>query len=203
MSFDTGKLDASELFHLAFEAANRDDHAQAISCLKAAAAMEQPAETLAKTTFFLASEYAQIGMFDRAEEHMEKAVALDTSLHIAQFQLGLLHLTSGRAQQARESWARLALLDENAPEFFLKHFKQGLEALADDDFSGCRYWIGLGMASNQTNPALNADMQKVLDALPAADSITTPMAKSAEEDKDKQADQQHLFLSAYRDREIH
>ncbi|HEX5126409.1 MAG TPA: hypothetical protein VFW00_06690, partial [Rhodocyclaceae bacterium] len=117
----------------------------------------------------------------------------------AHFQLGLLHLTSGRVMEAREAWMPLALLEEVHPEYYLKLFKQGLEALADDDFPACRKWLNQGMERNKANLPLNGDMQKMLNALPPAESDATAPAKADEAVKAED----HLFLSAYRNRNTH
>lgn len=200
MTFDPVKFDADELLHLAIEAANRDDHGQAISYLKAAQEKNLPAAEFGKLTYFLGAEYAQIGLYDRAVEAMQAAVDADPSLHTARFQLGLLHLTSGRAAAAREAWVELALLDEDHPEHYLNAFRSGLEALADDDFANCRKSLNLGIQLNLANPALNGDMQKMLDALPSMD-VATLAAPTSGEAESKPED--HLFLSAYRSRETH
>jgi tetratricopeptide (TPR) repeat protein len=199
MSFDPQNFDGPELLHLAIDAANRDDHGQAISYLKAAQEKKLPSDEYAKLTYFLGAEYAQIGMYDRAVEAMQQAVDADPLLHTARFQLGLLHLTSGRAVDAREAWAQLTLLDAGHPEHYLNLFRQGLEALADDDFAGCRKWLNLGMQANQANPALNVDMQKMLEALPPQEVSDTEPSPDAADSKPED----HLFLSAYRSREAH
>jgi tetratricopeptide (TPR) repeat protein len=199
MSFDPQNFDGTELLHLAIDAANRDDHGQAITYLKAAQEKKLPSDEYAKLSYFLGAEYAQIGMYDRAVEAMQLAVDADPRLHTACFQLGLLHLTSGRAMAAREAWTQLALLEVGHPEHYLNLFKQGLEALADDDFGNCRKWLNLGMQNNQANPALNVDMQKMLDALPPED---VRAAEPAPDDANSKPED-HLFLSAYRSRDTH
>ncbi|HEX5126166.1 MAG TPA: hypothetical protein VFW00_05460, partial [Rhodocyclaceae bacterium] len=77
MSFDPEKFDGPELLHLAIDAANRDDHGQAITYLKAAQEKKLSSVDYAKLTYFLGAEYAQIGMYDRAVEAMKSAVGAD------------------------------------------------------------------------------------------------------------------------------
>jgi tetratricopeptide (TPR) repeat protein len=203
MSFDPQNVDGPELLHLAIDAANRDDHGQAITYLKAAQEKKLPLDEYAKLTYFLGAEYAQIGMYDRAVEAMQLAVDADPLLHTARFQLGLLHLTSGRAVEARDAWTQLTLLEAGHPEHYLNLFRQGLEALAADDFDDCRKWLNLGMQSNQTNLALNVDMQKMLDALPPEDATREASSTELAPDDTDSKPEDHLFLSAYRSRETH
>jgi len=202
MAIDTDKLDADELLHLAIEAANRDDHARAITYLKSIQADHSSSPNYAGALFFLGSEYAQIGMYDRGVEEMMRSLEVNPDFHIARFQLGLLHLTSGRAQQAREVWAALALIGDAHPEAYLKLFWEGLEALIDDDFEKCRALLERGKAANQINLPLNTDMQQVIDSLPSTESTTPPDQPAATPAGTEPAAQNadHLFLSAYRNK---
>lgn len=155
------QLDAEELLFLAMDAAKHDRHDAAIGFLKRAIEQE-PGH--ARARYFLGAEHAQIGMFDRAAEEMSKAVELDPALHTAQFQLGLLHLSSGRTDLASQAWAPLGRLGPADPLFL---FKEGLEALARDEFDACRDYLSRGIAANTLNADLNADMALVLERLPA------------------------------------
>jgi tetratricopeptide (TPR) repeat protein len=179
------RLDADELLHLAMEAARHDRHDAALEFLKRAIELD-PGH--AKARYFLAAEYAQIGLYDRAVEEMEKSVKLDPSLHTANFQLGLLHLTSGRVAQASAAWLPLDALGESDPLFL---FKKGLEAMANDRFAECREYLNKGMERNQINPDLNNDMQRVLDQLPADPQQEAKTANAGDNSS-------HVFLSAYR-----
>lgn len=184
---DLSSLDASELFHLAVEASRRDDHGVAITYLKQA--LDLPAGTTASSAdyarmvYFLGAEYAQIGMMDRAQEQMARAVEMDPSLHTARFQLGLLLITRGLVDQSLEVLAPLATLGEDQPFF---HLRAGLEHLVNDEFTPCRERLLKGMHLNQVSPdfnaALNGDMQKLLNALPAQDSAAPPQPENAEQD---------------------
>lgn len=167
-------LDTAELLHLALEAAGRNDHGAAISYLKQA--LDLPAGTTASSTdyarllYLLGAEYAQIGLMDRAQEQMARAVEMDPGLHTARFQLGLLLLTQARPEAALEV---LAPLKDLGPQQAFFHLEAGLAHLVRDEFTACRESLLQGMelnaASAAPNLALNADMQKILDALPAGD----------------------------------
>ncbi len=181
MTNTTSHLDADELLHLAIIASRQDAHGEAIEYLKRTIELEPDH---AKAYYLLAAEHAQIEMYDRAALEMEQALEFDPSLHIARFQLGLLHLTSGRTAEASRSWQALDLLGE---EHCLFQFKRGLELMATDQFDACRAHLSRGLALNLDNAALNTDMQRVLDKLPVpptdGDANTTPT--------------NHVFLSAY------
>jgi hypothetical protein len=89
---------------------------------------------------------------------MTQALALDPGLHMARFQLGLLHLTMAHPEQSIETWAPL----DAQPDLSLRLFKRGLEALIRDDFARCLEALEAGMHANQVNPPLNADMQLIV-----------------------------------------
>ncbi|MES2536907.1 MAG: tetratricopeptide repeat protein [Pseudomonadota bacterium] len=180
MSNDSPHPDADELLHLAMEAARRDKHEDAIGYLRRAIGI---APEHAKAHYFLAAEHAQIGMIDRAVAGMENAVRLDPGMHTAHFQLGLLHLTSGRVTEARAAWQPLDELGETNVLFL---FKTGLERLAVDDFDACRTYLQNGIAMNDTNPALNVDMQRVIDNLPASGQAEKNTGQTS-----------HVLLSGY------
>lgn len=171
---DLSHLDSAELLHLALEAAGRDDHGAAISYLKQAtdlpAGKTAVSNDFAQLVYLLGAEYAQIGMMDRAQENMARAIDLNPDLHTARLQLGLLLLTQAQPRQAVEVLAPLQQLGDAAP---FAHFAKGLEHLTRDEVADCRADIERGMQLNSAhprpNPALNDDMRKLLAALPGGD----------------------------------
>lgn len=170
-------LDEQELLHLAVEASKRDDHGAAITYLKQAIDLSDSGASQSagkgKLLYLLGAEYAQIGMMDRAQENMAKALATEPELHTARFQLGLLYLSCAKPAEALEALGPLSELGEASPFF---HLKQGLEHLIHDQFEPCRASLLKGMALNSQSPdfneALNADMQKLINALPSAEADT-------------------------------
>ncbi len=180
---NTSRLDADELLHLAMEAAKKERHDDAIGFLKRAIEISP---THAKSHYFLAAEHAQIGMYDRALEEMEKSVELDPSLHTAHFQIGLLHLTSGRIEAAIQAWQSLDVLGDGHPLYL---FKTGMEYMVKDEFVLCREYLTKGIAINHVNADLNADMQRVMDELPAQSQSPQILENSGGSG--------HVFLSAY------
>jgi len=150
------RLDAEELLQLALRASQENHSEEAISYLKRAIAAK-PDE--GRLHYMLAAEHAQIGLYDRAAEGMAKAVELDPSLVTAYFQLGLLHITSGRVAEAEATWRPL---DKLGPQHFLHLFKTGMLHLVRDEFKECETCLERGIKANNFNEALNVDMRRIL-----------------------------------------
>lgn len=173
-------LDPDELLHLAINAAGRDAHGDAIEYLKQALQCDPEH---ANARYLLGAEYAQIAMYDRAVEEMQRALVAAPDLHIARFQLGLLQITAGDAAQAAQSWQALEALGDGHPLF---QFTRGLLCMANGDFASCQAHLNKGIALNRDNPALNADMQRMLEQLPVGAAAET-----------EAADANPFYLSAY------
>lgn len=191
-------LDQAELLQLATNASAIDDDATAIAYLKEAVSRPD-ANGIAH--YLLGAHYAQIKMYDRAVGAMEDALALDPSLSIARFQLGLLWLTSGVADKAMtvlEPLAELPITD------CLRHFGSGLCHLMHDRLDEAEQDLRAGIALNDSNAALNGDMQRVLDEVARlrAEATTAPTEREpqAAEEAAPKAEQEsghHVLLSIY------
>lgn len=186
MELQTTDLDADELLHLAIQASQADRHDQAITYLKRALAK---APENADIAYFLGAEHAQIGLYERAMEEMVHALELNPALHTARFQLGLLYLTSGQVGPSLQTLEPLEALGE---QNYFYWFAQGLGHLIRDEFADCQRTLEQGIALNQANPALNNDMQRILEAI--KDKIDAQADVQAEEAK---AGGGNLWLSAY------
>jgi tetratricopeptide (TPR) repeat protein len=132
----------------------------------------------AQLRYLLGAELAQQKEYPAAVIEMRNALELDSSLHFARFQLGLLFLTMAQPANSIATWAPLESLDENAP---LKLFKRGLEALIRDDFAACIALLRRGIELNTQNAPLNRDMSMVIERVnqivpnaPAAAPVVTP-----------------------------
>lgn len=185
-------LDQAELLQLALTASSNNDSGMAIAYLKEATSRP---DTTGKAHFILGAEYAQIKLYDRALIEMEAAIALDPTLLIARFQLGLLWLSSGVADKAREVLQPLADMHDGHA---LTYFSNGLLHLMNDRFTSARDALLQGIARNTENPALNADMQKIIDELDKLPTESpsgnngTPAVDASDDEKAR-----HIFLSAY------
>lgn len=114
--------------------------------------------------FLLASHFAQQREYDRAEGLFIHTLNLAPDFLIARFQLGLLQLTSARPAAAIATWGPLELLDEGHT---LRLFRDGLQAMAGDQFEQAKALLRRGIEGNQENLPLNRDMQMVIEAIEA------------------------------------
>jgi hypothetical protein len=83
---------------------------------------------------------------------------------IARFQLGFLLLTSGESHAAQEAWGPLHALPADN---YLRLFVMGLCHLIRDEFNDVINVLQDGMARNRDNPAMNRDMQLIIDEVRA------------------------------------
>lgn len=190
MDSELATLSQIELLALALEATRRGDSGHSIAYLKEAGARVDASE---QTFFLLGSEYAQIGLVDQARENFHRAIDLNTNFSIARFQLGLLYLTNGQPQEALDTWAALSPLGSEHP---LENFRLGMQHLVQDEFVACLRHLERGIALNVDNPALNTDMQLVVERVKGL--LAEPAAAGCQaDDASKQEAQSHLFLNAY------
>jgi tetratricopeptide (TPR) repeat protein len=179
-------LDQAELFQLALAASRGGDGAGAIAYLKAAVGR---ADATPAAHYLLGAEYAQIGLYDRAIDEMESALALDPALWTARLQLALLYLGANREDRAAEALQPLAGQGQDEA---LRRFADGLLRLIGDDLAGARDALVTGMEVNDGNAALNGDMQRIVDGID----------KRLEEAAGDAGDA-HLLLSAYAGNQTH
>lgn len=187
-------LDQAELMQFALAAGASGDGATAMGYLKEAATRS---DATAPVHYLLGAEYAQCGMYDRAIESMEAALALDPGLDTARIQLALLLLGANAPGNARLVLEPLASLPAAQA---LGEFGRGLIALIDDQLPAATAHLSAGIGLNTVNPALNADMQRIIEAIAKLPAATEPAPESVPEEETQQPaseDLRHLFLSAY------
>lgn len=95
-----------------------------------------------------------------ARASMRHAVDLAPDYAIARFQLGFLLLTSGEPHAAQEAWGPLHAL---AADNYLRIFVLGLCHLIRDEFDDTIRMLKDGIARNRENPAMNRDMQLIIE----------------------------------------
>ena len=140
----------------------------------------------AQLRYLRAAEYAQEKRYAEAEAEFIATLEIDPALYTCRFQLGLLQLTNAEVDKARDTWARLYAADVPAD---LQYFSRGLEAMIVDDFNTAIELLRQGMALNHSNPALNRDMQMVIDKMEAtiaANSANTGVENPPEPPRDQQ-----------------
>ncbi|MEI9997614.1 MAG: hypothetical protein WDM91_23670 [Rhizomicrobium sp.] len=91
---------------------------------------------------------------------MRQAVDIAPDFAVARFQLGFLLLTSGEPHAAQEAWGPLHGLPA---ESYIRKFVTGLCHLIRDEFADTIHCLEEGMAANTENPAMNRDMQMIVD----------------------------------------
>jgi tetratricopeptide (TPR) repeat protein len=164
-------------------AASREGRTEAALTLFAEAGALAPASGLPH--FLIASEHASAGQMDAAEAAFANAVLLAPGFTLARYQLGLLQFSSQRAAVALLTWQPLFELPEADP---LVHFVRGFAALAQDHFDEALGHYRAGMERNTTNPALSADIAKVVEQVER-------LLAAAQEPQESPAS--HVLLSGY------
>jgi len=187
MSSALASLDQIELLQLAIQANQQQQAGQALAYLKEATSRM---DATAAAHYLLGAEYAHLRLYDRAVAEFESAIAIDPSLAIARFQLGLLLMTCGEADLALDV---MAPLEQVVAKDALALFAQGLRHLMHDEFAQATACLIEGMQLNLDNPALNADMQKIVDQIAALPHSSDQQAFI----DDTGANSTHISLSAY------
>jgi Flp pilus assembly protein TadD len=194
------ELTSEELMHLAMHAIGHDTPDKAISLLKRLLDMEPQN---GKAHYLLGAVHAEIGMYDVAAQEMARALELESDLHTARFQLGLLNLTSGKVEEARNVWEGLDILGDRDPLYL---FKTGMLHLVKDEFEPCVTALKAGIELNAFNEDLNNDMRRIVSA---ARKAMAGQPAVVVEDADNQADQaaqdtidgRRILLSAYENKD--
>jgi Flp pilus assembly protein TadD len=157
------------------------------------AAQEHP--EAAVPHLLLAAQFADAGQNDLAEAAYLDCLARAPGLELARFQLGLLHLTNGRAAAAEANWRPLLDRGDAHP---LKSFAQGLLEILHGRAESARHLIKEGMVLNMENQDLNTDMLGVLARLDAAVASSGGEAPSGGEGGEESAQLGHFLISSYR-----
>lgn len=154
--------------------------------------------------FLVAAEFMELGQTEQAEAAYARAVLLNSQLHIARFQLGLLFLTTSREEMALVTWEPLLSLEPTNP---LRLFAEGFAAMLSNTPEVAVNCFEQGIIQNQENPPLNADMQRILSQLktqietkvnestPEAMSQITAIDASKESTSEEETN--HFLLSNY------
>jgi tetratricopeptide (TPR) repeat protein len=175
-------LDADEYLHLAINASQTGDHHAALEHLYKA--LEQsPSHTGAR--YFLAAEHAELGLYERACEEMQELLLIAPEVEIARFQLGLLSLQLERKENARQAFAFLA---EKARDESLQAFAKAYLHLLEERQGDAIVLLNEGLKTCG-NPALKADMSRVLASLSSQDAVAQQEANDGS---------QPVYLGAYR-----
>ena len=135
------------------------DEANAMRCL---AVLLAEYEDDPRLHFLEGSLFAEQRDYSAARDAMRRAVDLAPDFAIARFQLGFLLLTCGEPHAAQEAWGPLHGLPQDN---YLRIFVTGLCHLIRDEFDDAVARLGEGISRNDENPALNNDMQMIVDEI--------------------------------------
>ena len=191
MSSTSETFDADELLHLALHANKKGETENAISLLKRSLNLNA---NDAKVIYMLGSLHAEIGMYGRAIQEMQQAVELDPELHTAQFQLGLLELTSGNTEKAKEAWTKLEKLE---PAHYLRVFSDGLLLLIEDKLDDAMTMLKNGIVLNKENIPLNNDMANFVVEIERNKNQAPQLAQAESANENNDEDEGQRILSAY------
>jgi tetratricopeptide (TPR) repeat protein len=171
---------------MALAASTGNDSEASIGYLKRAIALD---DRMAEPHYLLGAEYAGKGSYDLAVSEMQAALARKPELAAARFQLGLLFLTLARVEEAATTWGLLDMLPHEHPLYL---FKSGLLHMIQERFDKAAMFLKEGIAGNSENPALNRDMQLLLE------EISRKQAEASGAAIASAADAQHFLVSSYR-----
>lgn len=193
--FGVQRMSFDQLISSGLDASRTDDSEQAIWFFQQASVA---APDVGLPQFLLGAEYAALGDMDQAEAAFANAVRLAPDFPLARYQLGLLQFTSGRAAVGFLTWQPLLELPESDP---LPHFINGFGALVQDQFVEALAFYGQGLQRNTSNPALSADIEKVMEGIRIAmaqrDGEAVALSDSAVGEEDAVDASIHVFLANY------
>ncbi|CAA0275817.1 hypothetical protein J9896_18470 [Acinetobacter baumannii] len=148
-------FDADETLKLAIHASEHGDAHSAIRYLTELLNI-QPDHGAA--CYFLAMQYAEIGLFERAITTLQHAVEINPTFDIAQFQLGLLYLQTQQTLQAEQIFSGLSVSSHDPA---LTAFSLGYLALFKEQIPNAIHHFQEGIAVC-SNDALSNDIKRVI-----------------------------------------
>ena len=148
-------FDADETLKLAIHASEHGDAHSAIRYLTELLNI-QPDHGAA--CYFLAMQYAEIGLFERAITTLQHAVEINPTFDIAQFQLGLLYLQTQQTLKAEQIFSGLSVSSHDPA---LTAFTLGYLALFKEQIPNAIHHFQEGIAVC-SNDALSNDIKRVI-----------------------------------------
>ncbi|HGL4554367.1 TPA: tetratricopeptide repeat protein [Acinetobacter baumannii] len=167
-------FDADETLKLAIHASEHGDTHSAIRYLTELLNI-QPDHGAA--CYFLAMQYAEIGLFERAITTLQHAVEINPTFDIAQFQLGLLYLQTQQTLQAEQIFSGLSLSSHDPA---LTAFSLGYLALFKEQIPNAIHHFQEGIAVC-SNDALSNDIKRVIAQVENA-ALNPSIPKSSNQD---------------------
>lgn len=133
----------------------------------------------AQAHYLLGAELAQCERYGDAVVRMALALELEPALDTARLQLGLLWLTLQLPGRCAQEVAPLRALP---PSDALRHFADGLDALARNDLPHAHACLSAGLQCPNDNVSLRSDMLRLLQATHDNLGAVAPHAQSVDAD---------------------
>lgn len=191
-------VDYKALLEEAAAASMADDSSQALALVEPHSQSEAAPATL---HFFLGSEYASLKRHDEARTQLLIAVTKAPDYHIARFQLGMMWLTAGHADEALQTWGPLEALPA---QHYLNLYRAAMTALATDQLAECLQLLAQAAEANDEIEALNVEMSRFIAPVRAA--IESHESQSASSDpvtvEDAEA-MNRMLIARYTSRKLH
>lgn len=149
-------LDSDEYFHLALHAGSVGQHHACMTYLKE---LLQQEPKNAAAIYLLAVQHAELGLIERAVRGMKAALAIDPTLEMARFQLGLLLLDRNRRAEARENFVALG----GSSDTSLRTLCEAMIALADGHSRLARELLAAGLSQESADSSWASLMRRMLD----------------------------------------
>jgi tetratricopeptide (TPR) repeat protein len=147
---ELSEQDFERLMESAVQAVDIGDHENALIYLKQLLA-DSPGDAI--LTYLLATVHASMGMHERAAFELADVLEQEPEFHVARFQLGLIYLAHGQAEETLAHWEPWLELGEDDC-FFL--FRRGIEHYLLDRND-------LAISDLEASIERNVDYESILD----------------------------------------
>lgn len=164
-------LDAEELFHVSLSAMQHGRDGEALEALKRLLALEP---THVSAQHLLGAQYAQLGMFARAESTWAALLAAEPNYSAARLQLGKLLMLKQDAAAASQVLAPLVGRTDD-----LGWYANAVVAASKSDQALVEQSLEKGLLCEQSNPGLADDMSQWLKRVRELSGQTGTPAPSA------------------------
>lgn len=181
-------LDSEEYLHLAINATQNNHHHAALEYLHKSLELT-PENPIA--IFLLAAEHAELGLYLRAIQGMEKTIELDPNIEMAFYQLALLYLQQGMPEKCQPLWEHL---HNESKELCVRLFAEGM-LLLDNNREGAITLINQAAETPTTNTFLQKSIESIRNNIIATHNDDKQTSKTEESTDNIHA----LFLNVYKD----
>lgn len=148
-----------------------------------------------KILFLRAGVLADQERYEEAKDTFEQLLAIRPDFYLAHYQLAFLALLSSDFERCSRHTAPLLQLDDSHE---LYHFGLGIKYVLEDYEADAILSFKNGMLLNTTNPALNANVRKIIQLLIGDNEAQTMYETDKQEEKKTSNDSTNsLLLNIY------